>query len=281
MTASSKAVPPPFLRLGLSVPPTPLVIAVPHGGRYYPGAIEQSRAVAQRTLEGLEDRYADRLIGPTVAEGAVAIVATHARAWIDLNRGREDAGKPDAVAASLRARSGLGLVPSRIGGQNLWRQFPDDADVDARTAAVHLPYHRAIAEALAAAKARHGTALLVDCHSMPPLGRLGRPSAKIVIGDLHGASALPAIVQAAAAACARHGLRADRNVPYAGAFTIQHHARPSEGIYAIQVEIDRSLYLRDGLREPSSHLDAIASIFAELCWDSLNAIGMPQTKAAE
>ena len=70
-------------------------------------------------------------------------------------------------------------------------------------------------------------------------------------------------------------------MPYAGAFTIQHHARPSEGIYAIQVEIDRSLYLRDGLREPSSHLDAIASIFAELCWDSLNAIGMPQTKAAE
>ncbi|MDO6413750.1 N-formylglutamate amidohydrolase [Sphingomonas sp. BIUV-7] len=282
MTLSQPPAPPPFLRLGPASAQTPLVIAVPHAGRHYPSAIGEARAVGWRTLEDLEDRYADRLVSPAVEAGAVAIVATHGRAWIDLNRGEADAGHPDAAAASPRARAGLGLVPSRIAGRPLWRRFPDEAEIGARIAALHTPYHRAIADALAAARQRHGFALLVDCHSMPSLGRPGRMAARIVIGDRHGASAGLNVSEAAVGAGLRHGLPTTRNAPYAGAFTIEHHGRPSEGVHAIQVEIDRSLYLKTGLREPSDRLAGIAAIFTELCWDAVDSLaGITQAKAAE
>ncbi|QJU57570.1 N-formylglutamate amidohydrolase [Sphingomonas sp. AP4-R1] len=282
MTATSHPAPPPFVRLGPPVPQTPLVIAVPHAGRHYPAQIEADRAVAHRILEDLEDRYADRLVIPAVEAGAVAIVATHARGWIDLNRGEEDAYGPDAAAASPRARAGLGLVPSRIAGRPLWRRFPDEAEMRARIEALHTVYHQAVAEALAAAKAEHGMALLVDCHSMPPLGRPGRAAPRIVIGDRHGITAGAAVAEAAEAVCRRHGLPVARNAPYAGAFTIQHHGRPAEDIHAVQVEMDRTLYLRDGLREPSGAMEGMAAFFAELCWEAVDSLaGLPQARAAE
>jgi N-formylglutamate amidohydrolase len=282
MTAISHPAPPPFVRLGPAAPQTPLVITVPHAGRHYPAQIETDRAVAQRVLEDLEDRYADRLVIPAVEAGAVAIVATHARGWIDLNRGEEDAFGPDAAGGSPRARAGLGLVPSRIAGRPLWRRFPDEAEMHARIAALHSVYHQAVAEALTAARAEHGVALLVDCHSMPPLGRPGRAAPRIVIGDRHGATAGAAVAEAAEAVCRRHGLPAARNTPYAGAFTIQHHGRPEADVHAIQVEMDRSLYLQDGLREPSERVGDMAAFFAELCWEAVDSLaGLPQARAAE
>lgn len=282
MMLSPTSAPDPFLRLGPPVASTPLVIAVPHAGRYYPAAIEAERAVARSALEDLEDRYADRLIAPAVAAGAVAIVATHARAWIDLNRGEEDACHPDAPDASPRARAGLGLVPSRIAGRALWRELPGVDDIRARLCSLHAPYHGAIAAALAAARAAHGAALLVDCHSMPPLGRAGRPGPRIVIGDRHGASAGDGVAEAAMAACLRHGLPALRNAPYAGAFTIQHHGDPAANVHAIQVEIDRSLYLERGLREPSDRIAEIAQFFADLCWEAVDCLSANcQARAAE
>lgn len=282
MTVLPHQAPPPFLRLGPGVAQTPLVIAIPHAGRYYPEAIERDRAVTRTILEDLEDRYADRLATKVIEGAAVAIVATHARAWIDLNRGHDDAVAPEAANASPRARAGLGLVPSRIGGRALWRRFPDPAEVQSRIAALHRPYHGAVTEALEAARARHGIALLVDCHSMPSLGRPGKAGPCVVIGDRHGATAASEVVEAAVATCRRAGLSVARNAPYAGAFSIQHHGRPADTIHAIQVEIDRSLYLAEGLREPSARLGAIADLFAELCWDAVDALtGLAQARAAE
>lgn len=274
--------PPPFERWGSDGASSPLVIAVPHAGRHYPARIEADRAVARSVLEELEDRHADRLVTRAVEAGAVAIVATQARCWIDLNRGAEDAGEPDSVTASARAKAGLGLVPARIGGRPLWRHYPAVAEVEARIASIHAPYHRAIGDALEEARARHGAALLIDCHSMPPLGRSGRRGADIVIGDRHGATAASAIAAAAAGACREHDLNVAHNVPYAGAFTIQHHACPARNIHAIQVEVDRSLYLAPGLREPSSRMEAMAGMVADLCWSALSALGLPpQAMAAE
>ena len=186
--------PPPFLRVGPVDAATPLVLAVPHAGRHYPAALDTLRAVSRHVLEELEDRYADRLVAEAVRGGAVAIVATFARAWIDLNRGAEDG---IGAGGSARARAGLGLIPDRLGGRPLWRQEPDAADGAVRLDRVHAPYHAAIAAALDAARARHSFAVLIDCHSMPPLRR-GDTAPQIVLGDRHGTSAGPRI---AAAAC--------------------------------------------------------------------------------
>lgn len=282
MAAAPTSSPPPFVRLGPAAAETPLVLSVPHAGRHYPAEIERDRAVSQTVLEGLEDRYADRLVLDAVAAGAVAIVATHARAWIDLNRGEEDAAAAEAPTATARARAGLGLVPSRAGGRPLWRRPIDAVSTAARLATVHAPYHRAIAEALTAARARHGVALLIDCHSMPPLARPGRPAPRIVVGDLHGASADREIAAAVIGAARARAIPAAWNTPYAGAFTLQRHGQPAEGVHAIQIEIDRSLYLAPGLREAGERIADVSRLFAELCEAAEAALGgMPIRLAAE
>ena len=261
---------PPFRRLGPSEPTTPLVIAVPHAGRYYPEAIDALRAVPRSTLEELEDRHADLLVPEAVAGGAVAIVATLARAWIDLNRGEEDRETASGQPGSARERVGLGLVPRRLAGQALWHEPVGSDAVAERLATVHRPYHAAVSAALLAARRRHGFALLIDCHSMPPLHR-GRHAARIVLGDRHGSSAAPTVTDAVAAVASAHGIATARNAPYAGAHTLERHGTPGARVHAIQMEFDRSLYLDAGFREPSRGLPATAQLFAAMAWAGVAA----------
>ena len=264
------------MRRGPAYAATPLVIAVPHAGRFYPDGIDRARAVSQRVIQSLEDRYADLLIGAAVARGAVAIVAPVARAWIDLNRA------PDPDDGGRHARAGLGLVPTRLGGQRLWQT---DLGADAlrqRVDAVHKPYHAAIAAALSDAQTRHGYALLIDCHSMPPIRSGPGVGARLVIGDRHGVSADRSVSEAIVAEAQRRGFAVARNAPYAGAYTIAAHGRPQARIDAVQIEVDRSLYLDAATREPSGAIAEIVQLFAALCDAALIAADRgPLLHAAE
>ena len=257
-----------FDRLGPAFAATPLVLSVPHAGRFYPDALIGCSAVPKAVLEELEDRHADLLVARAVTHGAVAIVARSARAWIDLNRGEEDldpalrdppgSGPP----ASARTRSGLGLLPHRIGRRDLWKTLAAPADAAARIREIHRPYHAAIARALDDALIRHGHAVLLDCHSMPPLGGL-RP-ARIVIGDRHGSTAAHGLAARLAAVARAEGYSTAVNAPYAGAHAIERHGRPCEGVHAIQIEVDRSLYLLRDMRSVSTGLEAMRGLIATL-----------------
>jgi len=273
-----------FELLGPEEPASPLVCAVPHAGRIYPDGLRDTNAVPWATIEELEDRHADRLIDGMLALAAVAIVARTARAWIDLNRGEEDLEPalrllPDrGLPPSARARSGLGLIPRRIGRRELWRTLPDPHAVAERIARLHRPYHQAIAHALGRAHARFGFALLIDCHSMPPLARPNPP--RIVIGDRHGTSAAPAIRTALLAAAHREGIAAASNAPYAGAYGVERHGRPADNIHAVQLEIDRTLYLAHDRRSISDHLPAVQNLIGRLAQAALDA-AHPLAIAAE
>ncbi len=260
--------PAPFERIGPDFAATPLVYAVPHAGRDYPAALLERSLVPLATLEELEDRHADLLVARAVEEGAVAIVARVARAWIDLNRAEEDldpalrqppgSGPP----ASARSRAGLGLVPRRVGRRELWRVAPSPESAAARIAEVHRPYHAAVARALDDAWRRHGHAVLIDCHSMPPLA--GARPARVVIGDRHGRTAAPGLAAHLAAHAGAQGFAAALNAPYAGAHGIERHARPGDGIHALQIEIDRSLYLAPDLRTVAEGIDCARDLVAAL-----------------
>lgn len=278
--AAAPGIGPPFERIGPAFALTPVVCAVPHAGRDYPPALHAASIVPLAMLEELEDRHADLLIATALAAGAVAIVARRARAWIDLNRGEEDLdpaqrppaadGAADPAPASARARAGLGLLPRRVGRRDLWRVPADAADAAGRLRLIHRPYHAAIAAALDAAHARHGFAILLDCHSMPPLGR-GDGPARIVLGDRHGASAGGGVSGAAAAAVTAAGLAVARNAPYAGAYTLARHGRPGSGIHALQIEIDRTLYLERDLRTPSPGVAQVAALIAGIAQAAIRA----------
>lgn len=253
---------------------SPVVISVPHAGRYYPPALHDLARGPIKLLKGLEDRFADLLIGDAVAQGAAAVVACSARAWIDLNRDpRElDPGmispSPDGqrLIHSAKVRAGLGLLPRRLPAMGeLWSRRLTTAELEARLSETHEPYHRAVALQLARAKAEFGQAVLIDCHSMPPLpaDRDGR-KVDVVIGDRFGRSAADPYVDSAMMAVASHGFHAVRNLPYAGGYTLDRHGSPRRDIHAIQIELDRSLYLDENLDEVGVGLAECRRLLADI-----------------
>lgn len=255
----------------------PVLIAVPHAGRAYPGSlIERMRHPGYASLR-LEDRYVD-LLGEAVARetGAALLVAHAPRAMIDLNRAPEDVdwemfarGKPDGVGSytpGLRARSGLGLIPRRLPGLGeLWKRRHDEADLTARIGQIHAPYHGCLADSLVTLRQRWGAALLIDLHSMPPLGqREGQPPPEFVLGDRFGTTCHGALVASCFGYFAERRRAAAHNRPYAGGYVLERHAAPDEGIHAVQLEIDRSRYLDARLAEPGQGFDSMVELLTGL-----------------
>jgi N-formylglutamate amidohydrolase len=174
------------------------------------------------------------------------------------------------------------LVPSRMGGSGpIWRERIPAAEIARRIAEVHRPYHDAVAAALAAARRRYGIAVLLDCHSMPPRAD-PEHDAQIVIGDRYATSCAPHLVAAAEQAIRAAGYTVARNAPYAGGHITTRHGRPQDGIHALQIELDRSLYLGPDLRTPGTGFEPVAECLAALV-RALTAISLsnPESVAAE
>jgi len=262
----------PFARIGPERPVSPVVLSVPHAGRDYGASLLAAARVPRATLELLEDRLVDKLIWRAVQAGATAFVATAPRAEIDLNRDEReidpafvDPSPPMMrIVPSARARAGIGLVPSRIVGAGaLWRGRIAASELARRIETIHRPYHDAIADALAQARERFGAALLLDCHSMPPRDPASG-EAGIVFGDRHGTSARADLIAVAAAAADALGHHSGRNVPYAGGHVVARHGQPQRGVHALQIEIDRSLYLDAALTAPGPGFGAICRLIADV-----------------
>jgi N-formylglutamate amidohydrolase len=281
--------PPPFRRLGPEKPSSPVVISVPHAGRAYSDGLLASARLPRARLETLEDRLVDRLVWRAVDGGSAALIADAPRAEIDLNRDERELDpamvlpRPSAEATveSPRTRGGLGLIPARIAGSGaIWRQRIAAAEVARRVEIIYRPYHAALEAELRAAKARFGIAILLDCHSMPPRG--GDGDAPVVLGDRHGGSMSEALVAAAERAARGAGFRVARNAPYAGGHITERHGRPSLGIHALQLELDRSLYLAPDLRTTGPGFDRVARLIAAVAEAlAAAALGAPEAIAAE
>ena len=280
---------PAIERFGAMPPASPVVLSVPHAGRDYPPALRAALRVPLTALLPLEDRHVDA-VARAARNDETMIVQHRARAWIDLNRSEDErdprvdegADRKAEPLQSAKLRSGLGLVPRRASGAgDLWRHRFTDADVRQRIATDHRPYHAAVAEALAAAHARFGVAVLLDVHSMPPLTTADGP-ARIVLGDRFGQSAAPRFVARLEAQAIAARLPVALNVPYAGGHILDRHARPASGIHAIQLEIDRSLYLNRRLDGLGTGFDATVRLLRAMVSALTDeALAVPLAAAAE
>ena len=246
-----------------------IVLTVTHAGRDYPKWVPDRLAVPMMRVRPLEDRHADVLVERAIANGWRTLIARTPRLVIDLNRAETDFDAKTVTGArspvprpSHRARVGLGLVPERLGTVQLWRHPISAADLAERVVAVHRPWHTSIDAALTRALAANGRAVLLDIHSMPSL--TGPHPAQIVIGNRHGSSADVSTTQAAVEICRRTGLRVAVNAPYAGAHMLERHGRPSAGVAALQIEVDRALYLDSALDGPRRDVTVIQALVAEL-----------------
>lgn len=276
--------PPPFTLHGPAQPLSPVVLSVPHAGRDYPLPLRAALRVPLPALLPLEDRHADTLAFAAQG-GETLIVAQRARAWIDLNRAEherdsrvdEGAQAMPESALSLKLRSGLGLVPRRAGGAELWRRRFSDEEMRERIVRDHRPYHEAVAGLLAAAKARFGVAVLLDIHSMPPLAN---GSARLVIGDRFGRSAASRFVGRIEGVAHAARVRTAVNTPYAGGHMLDRHADPARDVHAIQIEIDRTLYLDRRREKPGPGLAATAALMRQII-DAVADEALPLAAAAE
>lgn len=252
----------------------PVLLSVPHAGRDYPDDIFGALRLPPATLVRLEDRYADLLARRCIQLGHSVIMAHRARAWIDLNRDEHDidaemvqgALKADYPAPGLKQRGGLGLIPRRLSGDGeLWkRQFTLD-EVQHRISSFHRPYHEAIADVLERMRQRFGVAILLDLHSMPPIrSASAEPVPQFVVGDRFGKSAASQYAGLLMARLQAQGFSAALNHPYAGEYILRRHARPRANIHAIQLEVDRSLYLDPDLRQPGVGLDQLNALIPAL-----------------
>jgi N-formylglutamate amidohydrolase len=166
---------------------------------------------------------------------------------------------PDATRRqSPRVAAGLGAIPRLVGeGREIYHRKLVFSEASQRIEAVHRPYHLALGALMEEAKARFGLAILIDWHSMPSAvarseGRLGRSRPDVVLGDRHGAACAKALANMVKRAFEAAGYVTAANTPYAGGWTTQTWGRPREGLHALQVELDRGLYLDEEKVQPSS-----------------------------
>ncbi len=270
--------------IGPLTPSSPVVLSVPHAGRYYPPEVADALRVPPLALQALEDRLVDA-VALAARGGETTIVQRVARAWIDLNRAehdrdpRLDDGAP-AGQVSAKVRSGIGLVPRRTGmAGELWSRRLRAEEVTARIVAAHRPYHAQLATLLEVTHARFGIAVLLDLHSMPPIAG---SRTRIVIGDRFGRAAGSRFVRRVEEAVGSAGLSHARNAPYAGGHILERHGHPREGIHAIQLEIDRSLYLDPRFDQLGSGFEATVTAVRTVIDDLTDeAASFPSALAAE
>jgi N-formylglutamate amidohydrolase len=249
-------------RWGSEPPASPVVISVPHAGRDYPLPLRAALRISLAAAASLEDRHVDA-VALAARSAETLLIQRRARAWIDLNRAEDerdplaDEGASPAPTGAGKVASGLGLVPRRGGtAGDLWRRRWSDAEVRARIEADHRPYHAALASTLAAARDRWGVAVLLDLHSMPPLTGAARTT-RVVLGDRFGRAAAARFVARAEAVATAAGFRTALN-------SLDRHGRPAVNIHAIQLELDRSLYLDRTLDRPGPGLDRTAGLVRQV-----------------
>ena len=289
---------PAFTVLRPARPGCAAVFNSPHSGRIYPESFCAQVQLDAVLLRRSEDCYIDELFAGVAALGCPLLAARFPRVFLDVNRepyeldpAMFDAPLPHFVnTTSLRVAGGLGTIP-RIVSENeaIYRRLLTWSDAQDRIERVYRPYHRALADLIDETARQFGHAVLIDCHSMPSSAAKlssarGLPRADIVIGDRYGASCDPAVSQMLEGLFHNFGLSVVHNKPYAGGFITQSYGRPQRGIGALQIEINRALYMNERTLEKTAGFAELRRILSEVLYlflPSLSDLLTPLPVAAE
>jgi N-formylglutamate amidohydrolase len=266
---------PPFDIIEPGVLATGLVLSSPHSGNVYPSRFLASARLDAASLRRSEDAFVDELFLEAVGLGAPMLRARFPRAYLDVNREpyeldpRMFEGRLPAFAntRSMRVAGGLGTIARVVGdAQEIYAKRLPVEEALQRIEGLHKPYHAALHALMDRAVRRFGHALLVDCHSMPSCSsavsgaapREDRAKADFVIGDRYGTSCDRIFVDAAEYELRRFGYAVERNKPYAGGFITEHYGQPTLQRHALQIEINRALYMDERSLQRRPEFQALA-----------------------
>ncbi len=264
---------------------TAVVFASPHSGRDYPPSLLRRTVLDDTVIRSSEDAFVDELFACAPDHGAPLIRALVPRAYVDLNRSPDELDPAliegvHRLAHNPRVASGLGVVPRVVAnGREIYAGKISRAEAEHRIETCWRPYHAALRGELQEALRLFGLAILIDCHSMPhdamdSIARSGTRRPDVVLGDRFGAAAGRSVVDRIEDAFAGAGLVVARNTPFAGAFITQNYGRPSGGCHAIQIEIDRSLYMDERAIRPNAGFAGLQRLLEGVVAD-IAAIGRP------
>ncbi len=279
-----------FISYGCSDPSVPLLLATPHAGRDYPAELMQQIRIASDQLLRLEDRYVDILVKECAANHIPTMIARAPRALIDLNRSEDEIDADmiigldwnEVAHPSMKTRGGLGLIPRRLSGVGeIWRNPITKTIVEQRITSIHQPYHDYIGWVMDKMVQKFGVAVLIDVHSMPPLRNdFDKKAAQWVIGDRYGASAENIYSDLITSYLKQEGYDVALNSPYSGGYILERHGNPKRRKHALQIEIDRNLYLDKDNREPIEDHKKISNIISHIVAMIIGNIN-PMVEAAE
>jgi len=245
-------------------PASPLVFASPHSGRIYPEGMMAASRLDAETIRRSEDAYVDQLIESAPIHGATVIAARLARVYLDVNREAweldptmfEDELPAYARRRTARVAAGLGAIARIVcEGQEIYARKLRFAEASGRIESVHGPYHEALGGLISQARAAHGVAILMDWHSMPAAAAAqaaGGAGCDMVLGDRFGGACSPAVSRMVERELVAMGYAVSRNAPYAGGYTTEHYGRPARKIHALQIEVNRALYLDESSLAPTA-----------------------------
>lgn len=235
----------------------PFVFASPHSGSDYPKDFVENSKLDFLSLRRSEDCYVDEIFCRVTGHGAPLLRAKFPRAYVDPNREpweldpeMFEAPLPDYVnTTSPRVRGGLGTIAKLVtDGEEIYQRALSFAEAKDRVDNLYQPYHDKLAELIKAAKDKFGFCILIDCHSMPSVGGpmdqdKGTARTDFVLGDRFGMSCASGLTEAADAFLSGQGYNVVRNDPYAGGFTTHDYGKPEQGVHALQIEINRQIYM--------------------------------------
>jgi N-formylglutamate amidohydrolase len=275
MTRFDGELSPPFEILEPAAWRAPIIFNSPHSGSAYPDDFLDASRIDLPTLRRSEDSFMDELISDLSGRGFAVVRVHFPRSYVDVNREpyeldpRMFIGRLPSFAntRSMRVAGGLGTIPRVVGdGQEIYRERLLVEDALSRIETLYKPYHRALRRLINRVHQMFGTVVVVDCHSMPSIGvsrdEPRRPD--VVIGDRYGtscASLLPDVVEDT---MTRLGYSTGRNKPYAGGFITEHYGNPASGLHAIQLELNRAIYMDERRREKRPRFAQVAADFASL-----------------
>lgn len=270
----------------------PVVLSSPHSGRHYPESLLRQLRFSVDQLRALNDGPVDGLLFQGCTLGATLCAATYARVVVDLNRGAHEldpailadpAAVPD-LQLTMKARAGLGVVPTQLMGRPIYRQRLTSGELRQRLATVYTPFHARLHALLRERRARFADILLLDCHSMPtlPSGVKGERPVDVALGDRFGHSCHPGLIEAAERLLGGAGLTVARNRPFAGGYITSHYGRPATGVHALQLELRRDLFMHEATHEPNAGYAGLQSLLGRLVRvlaDAVQALAGEATRA--
>ena len=194
---------------------------------------------------------------------------------------------------SPRVTAGLGTIARVVrDGAEIYSRKLDSAEADVRLEQLYKPYHAALAGLMVQTHAKFGVAVLIDCHSMPSVGGpldqdIGAPRPDIVLGDRFGTSCARRLTDMIERALSMQGFAVVRNNPYAGGYSTEHYGRPALGLHALQIEINRALYMDEdsiersaGIKRVTHAITTMVRAMGEVDWRFLKS-PMASSQAAQ